>query len=576
VSYAIRFAILAVTICTAASLSAQNDWLQWAQNAQHTGFLNVVGQAPNRILANIVYDPLVPQEQAANSGELLAHYQVPLVHGNDVYMEFKSGNYNKNTYKSQIWGERKFQWASGQLVQQWSFTSDWAPPGSQFDFWEPVFHAVLSGSFVYVPGAHGTLIKVNTADGTMAARIDPFAGGDVDNTIYTAGPPTMDPAGNLFYNAIRINGSDFFKHDAIDSWLVKVFPDGSTKKVSYTILNPSAPKATDSCLATFTNDTLPWPPSPDAVPGSITCGLQRVALNIAPAIAPDGTIYSITRAHFISRFSYLVAVNPDLTLKWAASLRDRFHDGCRATAAEPGIMPLNGTPGGCRVGANAGVDPAINRPGGGRVLDDSSSTPVIAPDGSIFYGSYTSYNYLQGQLMHFDSNGNFLNNYGFGWDSTPAIWAHSGTYSVIIKDNHYGDTGSYCDVEAFCPSDRSTNSFSPEQYFLTQLSPTLAVEWKFQNTNTQSCTRNADGSVSCVSDHPLGFEWCVNAPVLDANGNVYANSEDGNLYVIAQGSTLRSILFQNLALGAAYTPTSLGADGKIYSQNDGHLFVAGQ
>jgi hypothetical protein len=31
----------------------------------------------------------------------------------------------------------------------------------------------------------------------------------------------------------------------------------------------------------------------------------------------------------------------------------------------------------------------------------------------------------------------------------------------------------------------------------------------------------------------------------------------------------------NLAIGAAYTPLSLGPDGKIYTQNAGHLFVIG-
>jgi len=28
-------------------------------------------------------------------------------------------------------------------------------------------------------------------------------------------------------------------------------------------------------------------------------------------------------------------------------------------------------------------------------------------------------------------------------------------------------------------------------------------------------------------------------------------------------------------VGAAYTPASIGSDGKIYSQNAGHLFVLG-
>ena len=81
--------------------------------------------------------------------------------------------------------------------------------------------------------------------------------------------------------------------------------------------------------------------------------------------------------------------------------------------------------------------------------------------------------------------------------------------------------------------------------------------------------------MTCVSDHPFGFEWCVNAFVVDSNGTLYANSEDGNLFAILQGGTLRDKIFQQLALGAAYTPTSIGSDGKIYSQNAGHLFVAG-
>ena len=55
----------------------------------------------------------------------------------------------------------------------------------------------------------------------------------------------------------------------------------------------------------------------------MTCGLQRVALNIAPALSRDGrTVYVVTRSHFISRYGYLVAIdNGSLTLRWATSLR---------------------------------------------------------------------------------------------------------------------------------------------------------------------------------------------------------------------------------------------------------------
>jgi hypothetical protein len=49
-----------------ASVSAAQSWPQWALNPQQTGNVNVAGQPLNSILANIVYDPLVPQEMAAN------------------------------------------------------------------------------------------------------------------------------------------------------------------------------------------------------------------------------------------------------------------------------------------------------------------------------------------------------------------------------------------------------------------------------------------------------------------------------------------------------------------------------
>src|SRR6266571_4767978 len=151
------------------NVSGQNTspaWPQWAQNPQHTGFLNVNGQNLNKILANIVYDPLVPDEQALNDGDLLAHYQVPLVDGNDVYMESKAGSYTAGTYATQTWHQNKFTWQGNTLVKVWTFDSDWVPPGSQHDFWEPVYHAVLANGFVYDPGAGGSIFKLNKSNGT--------------------------------------------------------------------------------------------------------------------------------------------------------------------------------------------------------------------------------------------------------------------------------------------------------------------------------------------------------------------------------------------------------------------------
>lgn len=562
------------------------DWSQWSRDPQHTGSINVAGQSLNRNLADVIYDSTVPGEISAatqlfGEADLLVHYQVPLIDGNDVYMEFKSGNPNKNTFSQMNWAENKLSWQNGALVQAWSFASDWKAPGSYADFWEPVFHAVLANGALYVPGAGGTIFRVNKSTGAQVARINPF--GTIDTNTYTAGPISADSAGNLYYNVVKIQPSgDFYDKDSVDSWLVKVAPDNSATKVSYSLLTPGTPGPEDPCEISFSQSLAPWPPSPTAVAPTTRCGPIRVALNIAPAIAPDGTIYSVVRSHEVlaNRSAFLVAVNPNLSLKWIATLSNRFNDGCGVPISQGGVLPPNGQPGGCRAGANLGVDPGLNHAGGGRVLDDSSASPTVAPDGSVFFGAYTRYNYAQGHLMHFSASGAYLGAYRFGWDLTAGIVRHGGgpnNYSVVIKDNQYGEIGSYCDVEAACPSDRTVANSGgyPESYFVTQLDRNLNVEWRFQNTNTFSCSRQPDGSVTCVSDHPNGFEWCVNAVVIDANGVVYANSEDGNLFAINPDGTLKQKIFQQLALGAAYTPASIGLDGKIYSQNAGHLFVAG-
>lgn len=524
----------------------------------------------NRQLADLVYDPFVASEQADGGGDLLAHYAMTLVSGDDVFMEFKTGSWiscdppgsgkpepcGHAAWNSQIWNERRFRWEDGRLVEKWNFESDWKPPS--ISDWEPIFQAAVAGDFVYVPGAGGTVFKLDREDGSLVSRINPFSG--IDPNTFVAGPLSVDSSGNIYYNALQLARPAAL--DPPGSWLVKIASDDTTALASYPSLTPGAPGATDSCGGQFNRLQLPWPPGASAKPLPIVCGSQRPGLNIAPAIAPDGTIYTVSRAHFSPRDSYLVAVNPDLTPKWIASLRDRLHDGCIV------LLPPNGTPGGCSDGAATGVDPATNELPAGQVVDNSSSSPVIAPDGSIFYGAFTRYNYSRGHLFKFTPEGEFVGAYDFGWDSRPAFYEHDGTYSVIIKDNHY-DSGSYCAAEQFCP-------MAPEgPYYITQLSADLKPEWSFASTNTQSCAVTADGTLECNADHPNGFEWCINQAAVDGNGVVYANSEDGNIYAIDQGGALKQRMFLNLAVGAAYTPVSIGPDGKIYAQNAGHLLVIG-
>jgi len=113
-------------------------WPQWGQNPQHTGYLTVAGQALQGKLSDQIFDPFTSQEMAESRGSLLMHYQVPLVNGPTVFMEFKTGTYvscnppgsgqpapcGPNAWSTEIWSETNLQWQHGQLVPVWNFASD--------------------------------------------------------------------------------------------------------------------------------------------------------------------------------------------------------------------------------------------------------------------------------------------------------------------------------------------------------------------------------------------------------------------------------------------------------------------
>lgn len=560
---------LLVLLLVSSPLFAQSEsaWHQWGGGPRHAGTLPVYGQGLNRAMADIIYDPFVPQERAEAGGNLLVHYQTPLSDGKEVFMEVKGGTYtDRATRHTQIWSMRKFEWVADQLVERWTTATDWKPVPAGTTGFEPVFHGALSDQFVYIPGAGGTVLELDRTTGAFIRRLGQ-TGATLDPTLYLTGPLTLGSDRTLYYNTIKLAATNPWSGDHLGAWLVKVTPDGTTTRVSYQTLVAGAPAANAQCSGSFPASQLPWPPSPNAVAPTVTCGSQRSGLNLAPAIGPDGTIYTASRAHFASRWGWVVAVNPDLTPKWSMSLRNRFNDGCNV------LLPTNGTPGGCRSGATTGVDPSDNQLGSGIVNDDSTASPVVAPDGTIYIGTYSRYNHSQGHTVRVSATGTFLAAYPFGWDVTPALYVHDGTFSVVTKENRYTDAGSYCGDPSWCPPTRVPGD--DEGYYITQLDAGLNMEWRYKSTNTESCNRLSDGSVSCVSDHPQGFEWCVNALAVDARGVVYVNSEDGHLYAINQGGTLRERLFLQNALRAAYTPLSLGADGKIYTQNAGHLFAVG-
>lgn len=565
---------------TAGDAAEACGWSQWGQGAAHEGELRcAAAQTPGRLLAKLTIDRFAAREEAEASGALLTHYQVPL---NDargwVYVLAKAGRFVScdppgsgrpapcgiAAWSAMVWTEKALRWENGQLVQKWTYASDWKPEPVPSG-WEPMFQPALSGDFLYVPGAGGTIVRLDKTTGKVEKRIDPFAG-QAHRTAYVAGGLAADRLGNVVYNVLELDGAAPWTADA-HGWLVKVSPGDLVQKVAYTHLIPGAPGAADGCYLTFNSARplirRPWPPPPQrngtpTLPPKAPCLSQRPAINVTPAIGEDGTIFTVSRAHGSADNAYLVALRSDLSLEWAASLRDRLDDGCGA------LVPFGREASACRVGATPGVDPNTNLPPAGAASDLSSSSPTALPDGGVVYGALTLYNGARGHLFKFDAGGHFSGSYDFGWDSTPAVYRHDGTYSIVLKDNHYFN---------LAPGAPAEGPFS-----ITQLDADLAVEWKFDATNTKTCARRADGAVKCRDDgqHPEGFEWCVNAPAVDRDGTVHVTSEDGFYYAIGQGGVEKSRLFLTVPRGAAYTPLALDAAGRLYVLNDGTLHVLGE
>jgi outer membrane protein assembly factor BamB len=471
----------------------KTDWPQWGRTSLHNSSTSAIGQSPQHQLAHVAYDPFVKQEQAESGGVLLAHYQVPLVSGELAFLEFKTGNYTPcdppgsgqpypcgpDAWNKEVWNERAFVWQNGRLVRLWNFQSDWKPePNSDSGALDGL------GLFGWEPVFHaalgGRFVYVPGSGGTLykLSKWDGSVvgrtnpfGNEVNLNRFVSGPLSVDPLGNVYYNVVELDPKEPWANDIRGAWLVKVEPDGLVHKVSYSNLAP---------------------------PSCNGCGSQRPGINESPAVSIDGnTIYTATAAHFDGIDSYLLAVNADLTPRWQTSLELRN-----------GIQ--------------------------GFISDFSSATPVVLPDGGVLYGVLTPTS-DQGYALKFGPSGQYLREYNFGWDDTPAVYVHGDTYSIITKDNRYDTSG---------------------PYYITQLNADLEVEWQYQS--------------------PDDFEWCVNAPAVDGNGTVYADSEDGNVYAINQGGTLKGKLFLQSALGAAYTPVSIARDGKIYTENDGDIFVVGK
>ncbi len=418
--------------------------------------------------------------------------------------------------KTQLTGSFQVEGRSGSngaLI--WSTASDYILPAHR---WTPSFGPTLTASNrMYMPAAGGKVIyrdNIDTDTGTAHTLI--FYGANA----YTAAPASFDAS--VFINTpitADANGTVYFGFRVTGTnpaGLLSGFARITSDGVSSYVLAKSA------TALTVAVDT---------------------AMNSAPALSRDGkTLYVSVRASsatFSRGVGYLLALDSTtLETKNKVLLLD----------------PSNGNP--------------------AFVSDDATSSPVIGPDGDVYFGvletNIPDHN-DRGWLLHFDASLSTTKIPGsFGWDDTPSIvpasmvpsYTGTSSYLILSKYNNYAD---------FDVGDGKNK--------LAILDPNQTQADALLGTPVMKEVMTLLGVTSDMASHPdkpgSVKEWCINTAAVDPiTKSVFANSEDGTLYRwdLSTGLISQKIWLDS-GYGQAYTPTALGPDGTIYSVNNAVLFA---
>ena len=418
--------------------------------------------------------------------------------------------------KTQLAGSFKVEARSGSDgALLWSTPSDYILPAHR---WTPSFGPTLTASNrMYMPAAGGKIIyrdSIDTNAGTAHTLV--FYGASA----YAAAPASFDTT--VFINTpitADSNGTVYFGFRVTGTnpaGLLSGFARITSDGVSSYIL------AKNAAALTVAVDT---------------------AMNSAPALSRDGkTLYVSVRAAsttFRQGAGYLLALDSTtLETKNKVLLLD----------------PSNGNP--------------------AYISDDATSSPVIGPDGDVFYGVLETIipdHNDRGWLLHFDASLSTSKIPGsFGWDDTPSIvpvsmvpsYTGASSYLILSKYNNYAD---------FSAGDGKNK--------LAILDPNQTQADALLGTPVMKEVMTLLGVTSDMASHPdkpgSVKEWCINTAAVDPiTRSVFANSEDGTLYRwdLSTGQISQKIWLDS-GYGQAYTPTALGPDGTVYSVNNGVLFA---
>lgn len=449
-----------------------------------------------------------------NNTGALAHYGAPLVTAaNTVLVPVKIAGDSPNTHSFRV---DAFNGATG--APKYVTPSDYIAPGSA---WIPAYQpCVATGSFgtrMYYAGLGGTIWHIDNPDSNNP-------GAPVREVFYASlAEYNANAAG--YNSTIFVNGP------------ITADAAGNIYFGFRVLGTPPAP------LDTLQSGFARIDPSGHGtyVLASVAAGdnaINQVSHNVAPALSNDGsTLYVIARG----ANPKLLGLDPTtLVTKYSVLLRD----------------PRNG-------------NPAV-------VSDLGTASPMVAPDGDVYFGVLVSNNGSRGFLLRFSGDLSVVKTPGaFGWDYTPGIvpassvpsYSGPSTYLLFTKYNNY----------PFADGD-GVNRVALLDPNATQIDPHTSAPGLVEMREVLTVigpTPDA-GAISPMFPYAVR-EWCINAPAVNPSTNsVFFTSEDGRSY---RWNLVTNTLDQNVVLnpgiGQPYVPTVIGPDGTVYTLNGGTFFAMG-
>lgn len=216
--------------------------------------------------------------------------------------------------------------------------------------------------------------------------------------------------------------------------------------------------------------------------------------------------------------------------------------------------------------------------------DLSTATPMVGPDGDVFYGVFENPFYNdRGWMLHFDTTLTETKTPGsFGWDNTASVvpagcvpsYKGKSKYLILTKYNNYvgyGPLGTGVNKVAVLDPNNGTpdpiNGFDGNGNAVNAMTPIIFVVGPTPDQNAN------------LTQFPNAVhEWCINSAAIDVKGRcAIINSEDGRCY---RWDFVTNKLVQTLTLsgglGEAYTSTVIGKYGICFAINNAQLCAVGR